>query len=214
MLDSDLFEETAERLLRSEFICEVTQPDCYRLLSDELSAERMSRLLGSLGRRLRLTEDGSAFYAPLSHLKTADRRLGVKNQFNTTINTLEPVVRWLDLLMSAMQRDSTLRAGELVRAAELQTIIESTAALSDELDRITRTGLFKTNKDSDGDRLATVLAKLVDEGYLVPSAGRSKLYVATGKWSYLYEVIDFVVEHEHIGSEEEESREEQQEWLF
>lgn len=197
--DNDrLSEQVLESLIEGGFICEVTSPDQYRMLTNPDSASSVSRFLSHIGRRLRQTEDGKAFYAVLLHLKSTDRKAAVKRQLNLTINTLEPMVRWLELVMSATQKSSTLSAGDILRVSELQTIIESTPALSDELDRITKIGIFKTTRDTDGDRLGAVISKLVDEGYLEPSGGRSSLYVGTGKWSYLYEVIDFIVEHEQL----------------
>ena len=204
-----LSEQVLENLMEGGFICEVTHPEQYRLLINPDSASWVSRYLSNIGRRLRQTEDGKAFYAVLLHLKSVDRKGAVKRQLNLTINNLEPMVRWLELVMSATQKSSTLSAGDILRVSELQTIIESTPALSDELDRITKTGIFKSTRDTDGDRLSSVISKLVDEKYLASSGGRSSLYVATGKWSYLYEAIDFIVEHEQLpeNSPDEEQRE-------
>ena len=54
-----------------------------------------------------------------------------------------------------------------------------------------------------------VLAKLVDQGYLLRNTATGSLFTATGKWSYLYDVLEFIHTHETISAENDESREEQ-----
>ena len=76
---------------------------------------------------------------------------------------------------------------------------------------MTRAGLFKTTRDSTSDRLTSVLQTLEKEGYLVSGGIKGRSWIATGKWSYLYDVLDFIHSHENIkGSDDEVTADTQQ----
>lgn len=203
------FSEAAEALLSGAFICKHTRSDGFELLSQEGERGAMDRLLRQLGRRLRSTQDGSAYYAALENFESIERKASLRLQFAETINYLEPVCRWLSLQMSASQRDASLEPGDVVRQGELLTAIERTPALGDELFRMTRAGLFKTTREGTSEQLNAVFNGLEKEGYLVSGGGKSKTFVATGKWSYLYEVLEFIHTHEEVGLDLDAGAEEQ-----
>ncbi len=192
-----LFSETAELLMQGGFVCQQAFPEAHSLLSGEGGRTTMELFLRKIGRSLRLTGDGSTFYAAYASTESQSRKNALRQQFTSIINELEPLCRWLALLMSATQRDASLKAGDVVRMGELLTAIESTAALSAELDRMTRVGIFKTTRDSISDRLAAVLSVLEREGYLITS-NKGRTWIATGKWSYLDDVLEFIHTHENI----------------
>ena len=194
-----LFAECAEALLAGSFICKHTMAECFELLGQEGERQALERLLRQLGRKLRRTQDGAAYYAALDNLDSDQRKDALRQQFSDTINCLEPVCRWLSMQMSARQRDASLEPGEVVRQGELLTAIERTPALLEELFRMTRVAPFKTTREGASEQLNAVFSGLEKAGYLIAGGSKGKTYIATGKWSYLYEVLQFIHTHEGVG---------------
>ena len=203
MSDVDQFTIIIEQLLAGRFVCEFSDKTSHEYLSKETYRQDVDTYLRKIGRRLKATEDRSTYYCAYSSIHANDRRADVRRQFRETINTLEPLCRWLKLVMSALQREASLQPGDIVRQGELLRELEVSQALIDDLSIITRSGLFATKKDAAKDQLNHILNVLVEQGYLVRHSPTSSVYTATGKWGYLYEVLDFVHTHETIGDDED-----------
>jgi hypothetical protein len=110
--------------------------------------------------------------------------------------------------MSAMQMDQPIITGAVIRQGELLSAIEMTPALADDLAIIVRSGPFKTTKQAPKEQLNHLLNVLVNEGWLASTAPHSSVYQATGRWSYLFEVMEFIATHEAItiGQDKEEQQ--------
>ena len=206
------FGRIIESLLAQNFICQYADPAGFEYLSKETYSQHVDEFLRKIGRCLRQTDDQSAYYCAYLHLDSQHTRRHLSQQFRQTINILEPMVRWLSLCMSATQRDAPIAAGEVIRQGEILSALENAPALVDDLTLITRSGVFATKKDRASDQLNHVLISLCEQGYLLSSSPGSSIYTATGKWSYLFEVLEFIHTHEEIG-EDDESLGEHQETL-
>ncbi len=209
-----LFSTVVEALLMGRFICEYTDKLAFDYLQKEVYRDNVNDYLGKIGRKLQLSSTGDVFYCAYSTIDRADRKASVKAQFNTTINQLEPLVRWLKLAMSALQKESSIQPGDILRQGELLSAIEGAQTLADDLAKIVRSGQFSTTRATPREQLNHIMVKLVESEYLKSHDTKSTTYTATGKWSYLYDVLEFIHIHESMGSEEEELTEKQQELIL
>lgn len=196
--NTGLFAGIAEDLLAGKFICRYTNEAAYRHLSDETNFEGMDGFLRRLNRRLRSSEDGLVFYAAYTDVDSQERRSSIKNQFRVTITQIEPLVRWLGITMSAQRTNIPLEPGSQISEGEMLMAIEAAPALADELHLLASGPFFKTKQDTAKQQLGKLLDMLCEQGYLKKNNQKGSQYTATGKWSYLYEVMAFIAEHEHI----------------
>jgi len=196
---SQEFGRIIESLLAQEFICQYTDEIAYEYLSSETYRDNVDRFLRKIGRCLRQTEDRNTYYCAYLNIDSSTVRKHLSQQFKMTINELEPLCRWLSLIMSATQRDAPISPGDALRQGEILSGLENAPALVDDLALIVRSGPFASKKDKVSDQLNHVLNALDDQGYLQRSSPSSSIYIATGKWSYLFEVLEFIHTHEEIG---------------
>ena len=209
-----VFSTVVEALLMGRFICEFTDRVAFDYLQKEVYRDNVNDYLSKIGRKLQLSSTGDVYYCAYSTIDHADRKISVKTQFNITINQLEPLVRWLKLAMSALQRESSIQPGDTLRQGELLSAIEGAQTLVDDLAKIVRSGHFSTARATPREQLNHIMMKLVESEYLKPHDAKSTTYTATGKWSYLYDVLEFIHIHESMGSKEDEPAEEQQELML
>lgn len=201
--NSEIFAVLIEKLLAGDVVCEVTAEPLYKYLQDSLNQEDVDRYLRRIGRILRPTQDGSGYFVAYRNLNETSVKLQIKRQFSETINDLEPMVRWLRLAVSAEKTGAPLQPGDTLRGSELLEAIENAPALVDELDRLSRSKLFNNNSTGAKKQLDSILRRLCDSGYLVPRGASGSVYVATGKWARLYEVLQFIAAHEQLDGEED-----------
>jgi hypothetical protein len=97
-----------------------------------------------------------------------------------------------------MMKTSALRTFSLIFTSAL----EVTPALIDDLSGMTGSGLFATKRAAPKEQLNHILTTLQNLGYLVSPSATSSIFTATGKWEYLYEVLEFIHTHETIGGDE------------
>lgn len=204
-----IFTCVVERLLAREFICDISDRESYEYLSESAYREDVDQFLMKIGRKLRRTDDGAAYYCVYNDINDSAIRTVLRRQFRETVNYLEPMSKWMALVMSAMQVDQPITPGTVIRQGELLSAIEMTPALADDLSMIVRGGPFKTTKQAPKDQLNHLLSTMADEGWLLQTSPNSSVYTATGRWSYLFEVMEFIATHEDISVDE--SEEEQQE---
>jgi len=209
LTNSDLFASLVEKLLAGEIICEITDESLYRFLQDTVHQQDVDGFLRRIGRVLRVTQDGSGFFAAYRNLSDSSIKQQIKRNFSEVINDLEPLVRWLRLALSAEKMGNPLQPGDTLRGSELLKAIENAPALVEELDRLSRSKLFSNNSTGAKKQLDAILRRLCENGYLVARGSSGSVYVATGKWARLYELLQFIGAHEQLeGVEDEPSQRE------
>lgn len=200
---SDTFADTLEALLAGEFICEYRWPYCYDYLRSDAQRDAVNDYLVRIRRVLRQTTDGVAWYAASREVDELATRKQLQRQFAEVIQQLEPLTRWLSFVMSSQSTDMPLSPGELVKEGALLSRIEDSAPLADELQGLVKLPLFASTHSSTKGQLSAVLASLCSSGYLLANSETGSIYTATGKWSYLYEVMEFIASHEALDTEPE-----------
>lgn len=191
-----------ERLLSGEFICRVSYEDGFEFLSNSQNAAQIEQQLNLLNRTLSTAVDGEVYFA--SYLSLADKeRKVLERQFKEITANLLPLTEWLLLVQESSGKDTPLTQGAAIRLNELQTTIEDTPALAEQLAKISAYPLFNsTSKTVDG-QIKQVFKRLSELGYLQKPNPEKLIYIATGKLDYIYEVIRFIDETESLSLTEQ-----------
>ncbi|MEA3302245.1 MAG: hypothetical protein U9Q75_03115 [Pseudomonadota bacterium] len=209
--DRSQFAPTVEKLLLGEVICEARTPELFQFLANAANEDDVNAYLSRIDRVLRRTSDQLAWFAAYKDIEAQSARSCISRQFSEVINDLEPLVRWLSMTTILNGSGASLQAGDEIRSSDLIRSIESAPALCEELEQISRYGLFKNAQSQPKRQLDAVLHRLVERGYLV-TTGRSRAkYIATGLWSRLYDLMSFIQAHEQIALEEGEDAAQQDE---
>lgn len=193
-----VFESAFRLLLAGEIICEHRYPEEHNILQFEEYLSRMNLTLEMLNRQVRSTQDRSAFLLAYSDSSNPKAREAIKSEFSLVVNQIEPLVKWLRLVMDVTGSERPIVPGEIVSESEMQTHIEQVPTLESKLDALVKSGLFLSRHAESKGRLSSVMTKLVDEGYLVKIGTAGTRYRATGKWSWLYDVMAFIKTHENL----------------
>ncbi|MES9900567.1 MAG: hypothetical protein ABW148_16295 [Sedimenticola sp.] len=199
-----LFTMTAEALLSGEILCAHRTPEMHTFLEESGNREAMGDFLRKIGRRLSQTNDHASWFALYRDMESAGVRKAVGRQFGDTINNLEPLVIWLQMSGAFGNVGRPIQSGDTLRTSELLAAIESAPALCEELQRLSNTKLFSNTQSTAKGQLDAVLRHLVTEQYLVPVGRSSSQYIATGKWSRLYDLLEFIAAHEQLDMEEDD----------
>lgn len=193
--EENLFTTLIEKLLMGQFICRYSDEIAFEQLERESYRAQINHYLEKIGRTLATTGNRGTYYAVYNSVQSVERRQSIRTQFREVINDMEPLTRWLKLVMSALSRDSSIQPGDILRQSDLLNALENSQPLVDDLFIITRVGSFQTKKNSPSEKVSVILEKLTEKGYFSRQPS-GMLFTATGKWDYFYEVADFIATHE------------------
>ena len=200
--NEDLFSRSLEMLMRGQIICEFVDEDAYEFLSDHNHFSQADEFVRRLGKAIRKTHDGNAFYLTYQHLDDTGVKSIIKRQFGETINEIEPLVRWMQMVRLARNMDKDIHPGDVIQESQILDPIENASELRDELDKLCRSKFLANNNTIPSKQIYAILNKLKEHGYFIQNGTR---YIATGKWSHLYDVLEFIATHEQLSFEEDEA---------
>lgn len=193
-----------ERLLSGAFICRTTDEESWRFLKNAANREQVDDYLGTLNRSVSAvggSSESDVFFCGYRQLGEDERRF-IGQQFRDVCNALTPLVEWLVLVQEAGAQDAPLTEGAALRLNELQSIIEDTPAFREQLARISHYRLFGSSSSSVDGQVKQVFKRLCELGYLTRPNPDKQIYLGTGKLDYLYEVMRFIDESEHLELED------------
>lgn len=130
-----------ERLLAGDFICQVSDEDAFRHLSNEQTQQDINHYLRPLNRRLVANDDHSVFFLGYHEL-TKDAREQLSSQFALTVQSLLPLLEWLQLVQETLGRDSALTAGDTIKLQEFVLRTEDNQSLRQRLNQTGQRPLF------------------------------------------------------------------------
>ena len=90
-----------ERLLAGDFICQVSDEDAFRHLSNEQTQQDINHYLRPLNRRLVSNDDNSVYFLAYHELNKAAREQ-LSGQFALTVQSLLPLLEWLQLVQEQL----------------------------------------------------------------------------------------------------------------
>jgi len=106
-----MFDQLLKRLLQGEFICEVSDEAGFRYLQDPENAAQVDAFLTRLDYRLSSTQNRLAFFAAYRTIDNSARS-DIRKVFYQFRIELQPVVEWLDMMMSCLNQDTALSPGD------------------------------------------------------------------------------------------------------
>lgn len=198
-----MFEQVVKRLLQGEFICAISDTAGFAYLQESGQAAQVDAFLTRLDYRLSCTQNQLAFYAAYRTMDS-NARSDIRKVFSQFRIELQPVVEWLDMMMSCLNQDSALSPGDTLSFSLLLQAIEQNQALADRLQRFATFKDFSSNEDSVKARLEKLLGTLAKWGYLTLANKDTLVYQVTGKLDYFYQALQFIQEHEQIPTEQGE----------
>ena len=199
-----MFDQLLKRLLQGEFICEVSDEAGFRYLQDPEHAVQVDAFLTRLDYRLSSTQNQLAFYAAYRTIDSSARS-DIRKVFQQFRVELQPVVEWLDMMMSCLNQDTALSPGDTLSFSSLLLVIEQNQALANRLQTFAKFKDFTSGDDSVKGRLEKLLGTLHKWGYLSLANRDTLIYQVTGKLDYFYQALQFIQEHEQIPIEQGET---------
>ncbi len=210
-----MFKHVTEALLSGQFICSTACPDAFDYLSSTDNFNKVAGFLAQLERDLCVLDGEEIYYSAYTSVDDNNRGR-IKDAFSEIRSQLRPVVEWMDMIMTAMGQDMPIRARDEIRLHQLLNMIENEPSLCEQMNRLTQSGMFKTNKTNITEQLSWVLQKLEHTGYLVKPNPQGALYIVTGKMNYLHQIIAFLNDAENLDLDKQldEQNTQQQEDVF
>lgn len=202
-MSSPLFERTVTALMQEQVICEISDEDLYNYLMMSGSQDAVNRFLGQINRTLRLTSAQDAFVCAYLDLSRPEAKEAVRQQFKEVANHLEAFVHFLRLVMTLESSDRPVQPGDKLSEGHLLDRITAAPTLESKLRSLAEKKIFYTKRSDTAGQLRSVLESLEKKGYLRAVGSSGSVYRATGRWSWLYDVMTFIQAHEGIPQEEE-----------
>ncbi|MES2822469.1 MAG: hypothetical protein V4732_02625 [Pseudomonadota bacterium] len=201
-----MFTTIIHKLLAGQIICEQSDESAFRYLTNVTSLEEVEDYVRRIGYTLRRSRDGRAITLCYADPNDPIAKSSIRQSFKETVHHLEPLVRWIGLVTVCREDKFPLVPGDNLYKSKLLTGIENAPSRRDELSRIARSSFIgSTSLKVDG-QLSAVLSKLVQKNYLIEIDRQGIQFRATGKWSLLYDIIEFI----ELNSPDEETIESEQ----
>lgn len=184
--------EILRLLMNNKFICSVSYPEAYRHLRDnKVAYERMVSQLQPFGVNLVTLSDGEV-YAGLNNIPSDSDRKAVVKQFNEIYHDIAPIVEMIACLSTA-DEGNVLTVGESLSQTELVLEANNNKHFASMLNEVSEiTGASKKPND---EKVAALLERLQKHEILKLVEPNKKIYRATGKIGYIYDVFDYIAEN-------------------
>lgn len=190
-----------ERLLAGDFICRITDEDAYRHLSNEQTQQDINHYLRPLNRRLVSNDDQSVYFLGYYEL-SKEAREQLSQQFAQTVQSLLPLLEWLQLVQETLGRDSALTAGDTIKLQEFVLRTEDNQSLRQRLNILASDRFFNSQSEQLDSQVKLIFRRLKEHGYLLQPHADRQYYIVTGKIDYLIDVIRFIRDEEHLPVED------------
>lgn len=206
---SSRFENCVEELLSQNIICEVSNPEGFAYLDNSGHEESINNFLHRIGRKVVRTRDKKGFYCVFSSIEETKKRNAVERHFENVIVNLEGLINWLRLVRNAGNESRPIEAGMRLHESELLSAIEESSSLNLQLDNIAHQFNRAQKSTEVKSKLRSILNFLENEKYFTSIGNTGSVYIATAKWSLIYDQLEFIRMYD--GFEEEEPVEQQTE---
>lgn len=209
---SSRFENCIEELLSQNIICEIANADNFSYLDNPENEESINSFLHLIGRKVARTNDRKGYYCVFNSIEEPKKRNTAQRHFEHLIINLEGLIDWLRLVRSIDNESRPIEAGMRVHESELLAAIEESSSLKLQLDNIAHK-LKRAQKSSESKaKLRSILQYLVDDKYFISMGSSGAVYVATAKWSLIYDQLEFIRMYD--GFESDVGIDEEQKELF
>lgn len=196
-----------ERLLAGDFICAVTDEHQFHKLERDALREQLNDYLKPLNRRIACSEDGSVYFLAYDQI-TPEAREALSQQFSQTLQSLLPMLEWMQLVQEALGKDGALTAGDTIKLQEFSMKVEDNRSLRQRLQALVAERLFKSTSDKTDQQIKQLFKRICELGYLTQPHKDRLYFLVTGKIEHLVELVRFIKDEEHLPLDEPEPQQE------
>ncbi|WP_163557653.1 hypothetical protein [Halomonas sp. NO4] len=190
-----------ERLLAGEFICAISDETAFRRLQDDETREQLDAYLRPLNRRLATNDEGSVYFLAWRQLDEAAREQ-LSRQLADTVNSLLPLLEWLQLVQETLGRDGLAAPGDVLKPADFSSRCEDNQGLRERLERLATDPFFGSQSDQLDAQIKQVFKRLKEHGYLMQPHADRQYFVVTAKIDYLVDLARFIRDEENLPVDE------------
>ncbi|NRA59378.1 MAG: hypothetical protein HRU25_00395 [Psychrobium sp.] len=190
-----------EQLLAGASICQISDEEAFRRLQDEVTREELNHFLRPLNRRLAQSQDGSVFFLAYQELNSQSRE-HLSREFKLTIQSLLPLLEWMQLVQECLGRDGAITAGDTIKLQEFSLKTEDNQSLRQRFNQLASDRFFKSSSDNLDVQIKQVFKRLKESGYLHQPHKERQFYVVTGKIEQLIELVRFIKDEESLPLDE------------
>ncbi len=190
--NDSIFSQVIHTLFEDSFICEQSNEDGYKYLSEASRYDEVDVYLRRIGYQLRKTRDMRTFICAYANSVDPIAQRNIRHCFKETISDFEPLVRWMNLVSLCSDDQFPLTAGDNLFKSKLLRGIEDAPSHLEELARISKSIFIGSSSIKSDGQLNAVLNKLVSYKYLIEIGKNGAQFRATGKWSMLYDLLEFI----------------------
>ena len=186
-----------ERLLEGEFICAVTDEHSFHKLQNDELVHDLDHFLRPLNRRVAKNDDGSVFFLAYCDL-TQNARQHLSHQFASTVQSLLPMLEWMQLVQEALGRDGALSAGDTIKLQDFESKVVDNQSLIQRLGHLANDKVFRSTSDKPDMQIKQVFKRIRELGYLYQPHKDRLFYIVTGKVEQLIELVRFIKDEENL----------------
>ena len=122
----------------------------------------------------------------------------LSRQLADTLNSLLPMLEWLQLVQEALGRDALAAPGDVLKPAEFSAKCEDNQSLRERLERLATDNFFGSQSDQLDAQVKQIFKRLKEHGYLMQPHSERQVFVVTGKMDYLVDVVRFIRDEENL----------------
>ncbi|MCE9681585.1 hypothetical protein LY623_04445 [Halomonas sp. M5N1S15] len=186
-----------ERLLAGEFICAVSDESAFRKLEDDETREQLDLYLRPLNRRLATNDEGSVYFLAWRNIDESAREQ-LSRQLADTVNSLLPLLEWLQLVQETLGRDGLAAPGDVLKPADFSSRSEDNQGLRERLERLATDPFFGSQSEQLDAQIKQVFKRLKEHGYLLQPHADRQYFVVTAKIDYLIDLVRFIRDEENL----------------
>lgn len=185
-------------LLAGKIISAYTDKEYFDILQQTHALEEINTILHEFDKRCVVSNNYTAFFCVYSRKNLTKGEIEIiRKQFEESKFRLEFIALWAEFCRSELSKNSLpVQSGDLFSYTDLLRVTDESsiarAKLGDLIKRI------KRNSSTIKEQVNSVLQYLVDQEYLVATGNNGVSYLATGKWSVMYDELDFMCQHHNL----------------
>jgi hypothetical protein len=186
-----------ERLLEGEHICAVTDEHSFHKLQNDQLVDDLNHFLRPLNRRVAKNDDNSVYFLAYCDLNQ-DARQHLSQQFASAVQSLLPMLEWMQMVQEAMGRDGALSAGDTIKLQDFESKVVDNQSLIQRLSQLANDKVFKSTSDKADLQIKQVFKRIKELGYLHQPHKDRLFYIVTGKIEQLIELVRFIKDEENL----------------
>lgn len=192
---------------QNQFICRYTDESLFTFLESPEGELKINNALAPFGRKLCRVDGNGAFFidsADNGHTKDKAER---RKQFEKIRDELESIVEFFVFISRVKPEIGMMAAGHTLRFSQVLNAVTESESSVRQLNQLMTLKMFKSGKQGTVEKLTVVFERMVKEGLLIAKNVDELLYQVTGKYDYIQNLMQFIIDRENIAIEEDSEQE-------